>query len=317
MPTINFLGYSDQFLGAGRTVPLPKLSPTQLADLAPVKGTSDNIAHYANYSVAVSRSRGFPFFAASNIDGTLFKSIGRNGSWRKDTRINAEHQWGTELYGAAKSDFDKGHMTKREDVQWGADNAIANEAGRSTFFYTNAVPQHARLNQRIWKKLEDYILHDESVDDQLRIMVFTGPVLSDTDPEFVTPVRNQTVRIPVLFWKVVVFAKSDGTLSRVGFLMGQRTLLESNQIVRVDILEELENEDNLFLQFEKADTYQVNVSVIESLTGLTMPVAKDIYQDDRPTKLVIQKVDVTQEMFPMDIPRQAATFGFVIEGLVL
>lgn len=309
----NFFGYSDQFLGSGRRVPLPQLTSAQQADLAPVAGTTDNIARYANYSVALSRTRKFPYFTASNIDGILFKEAPRSNNWRKDTRIDSAFQWGTELYSASKSDFDKGHMVKREDVQWGNTLLDARQAADSTFFYTNAVPQHHKLNGLIWADLEDYILHDESVEDRLRIAVFTGPVLSAADPEFVTPVHTKSIRLPILFWKVVVFAKADGSLNRVGFLMGQKSLFRTHGIIKPDLTPSFTPQAELFMQFEEADTYQVNLATIETLTGLTLPAATDLYQDDRPIKLIVDVVDIPAGNFsPM-----AETLGFRISNLVL
>src|SRR6185369_6425672 len=122
----------------------------------------DCIANYINYSVVLSRTRKFPFFTASNIDGAKFKKVKRKDAWRKDKRINEKYQLGKELYGAEKSDFDRGHMTKREDVQWGDSVEEAKLGADSTFFFTNSVPQHAKLNQKIWLNLENYVLHKEA-----------------------------------------------------------------------------------------------------------------------------------------------------------
>jgi len=171
----NYFGYQKNFLS--KPVPLPKLSKSQEDDLAPVKDNDDATANYINYSVQLSASRRFPFFSASNINGKLFRKLSREDKWRIDERVHKEHQWGPELYRAQKSDFDRGHMTKREDVQWGHSVMAATKAADSTFFYSNAVPQHARLNQRIWRLLEDYILHAETKEHGLKICVFTGPVL--------------------------------------------------------------------------------------------------------------------------------------------
>ena len=60
-------------------------------------------------------------------------------------------------------------MTRREDVQWGITDEAAQEAADSTFFYPNAVPQHKELNQRIWKRLENYILHTETRKKSLKL----------------------------------------------------------------------------------------------------------------------------------------------------
>ena len=319
MPTTlkNYNGYQPTFLGSKLAVSLPTLTDDQRKDVAPVAGTTDNVAHYVNYSAVISKSRKFPYFTASNIDGTLFQKVNRKDNWRKDPRIDEANQWGPELYKAPHSDFDKGHMTKREDVQWGSTVLEATNAADSTFYYTNAVPQHAKLNQRIWADLEDYILHTEAVREDLRICVFTGPVLSDKDPMFVTSVKNAHLKLPFLFWKVVVFPKSDGKLYRTGFLMGQKSLLENNGIVEAvsDEFESFTDEDKLFMEFSEADTFQVNIATIEQLTGIKLPKATDAYTDARPIKLVVEEVDINAESFEVDSVAQA--MGFRIPNLVL
>ncbi len=311
-----YRGYSDKFIGTGKKVSLPKLPAALQKDLAPVKGKKEKLADYINYSVALSVRRRLPYFTASNIDGKLFRKIKRKDNWRIDERIDPGHQWGKELYTAAKSDFDKGHMTKREDVQWGATDADAITAADSTFYFTNAVPQHAKLNQKIWRLLEDYILHKETKESGLKICVFTGPVLSNKDPRFVTPVKGERIQIPTLFWKVVIFPRSDGKLYRAGFMMSQESLLRENDIVesiRNLTLESLEDEDKLFLEFEEADTYQTSVDNIEQLSGIKMPAAIDIYKDKRSIKLMLKEIDVSLESFDAS----GTGLEYEIEGLVL
>ena len=200
-------------------------------------------------------------------------------------------------------------MTKREDVQWGETPGIALNAANSTFYYTNAVPQHKDLNRDIWRSLEDYILHTETKQNELRICVFTGPVLSSSNPYFVTPINGKQIQIPSLFWKVVIFQKEDGNLYRVGFMMSQNKLLQENHII-----EELESEDQLFMQFKDADTYQVNISLIEEMTGIEIPNVIDSYNDSRKTKLVLKEIDIDPELESDSIEYQ---LGFIIENLNL
>lgn len=311
----SFIGYSDLFISPTLPVLLPQLQPDQRTDLAAVEGTTDNLAHYINYSLALSQSRGFPYFVAANIDGRLFKKASRPDNWRKDSRISDDHQWGEELYKASKSDFDKGHMVKREDVQWGETVMEARKAADSTFYYTNAVPQHAALNQQVWAELENYILHSESVLNNLRIAVFTGPVLRSTDPVFVTNVLNKEIQLPTLFWKVVVFTKDNKQLYRVGFLMGQERLLRQAKIVKPVPIELRAIETELFAEFEDAETYQVNISTIENLTRLTLPEAIDVYQDNRPIKLVLEEVEILESEASRS--RFASELGYRIPNLKL
>ncbi len=314
-----YIGYMADFLDSDQPVPLPQLNKAQLNDLAAVDQSADSLLNYVNYSLQLSSSRRFPYYTATNIDGSLFKKAPRKDRWRRDDRLHREHQWGQELYSADMSDFDKGHMTKREDVQWGDSIAFASLAADSTFYYTNAVPQHALLNQRIWRSLEDYILHTEAKDNGLRISVFTGPVLSKRDPWFVTKVKGQAIQIPTLFWKVVMFKKSDGKIYRVGFLMSQASLLFEHAIVQEDKLErvtpEAVAEDQLFMEFEGADTYQVNVATIEKLTKMKLPDGEEPFTDDRKIELILDEVDVRESLKESaDIFTQ---MGFRIPNLAL
>jgi len=311
----NYFGYSEQFISPDLPVAMPVLSAEKQDDLAPVMGSTDNIARYVNYSVAMSKERGFLYFAAANIHGALFKKASRKDNWRKDDRISYAFQMGEELYKASQSNFDRGHMVKREDVQWGNTVLEAQNAADSTFYYGNAVPQHADLNQKIWLALEDYILHTESVQHNLRICVFTGPVLAATDPIFVTPVNGRDISLPVLFWKVVVFTKNDNQLYRVGFLMGQKKLLLKDQIIKPETAKQLGLITELFEDFASAETYQVNIATIETLTELTLPKAQDVYQDDRPIKLVLEEVDVPTARFGLE--PFVSELGFRIPNLVL
>ena len=302
-----FQGYDEKFI-SNQTVPLPNLSSEQNDDLV-LDDEGNKVIKYINYSLQQSASHKFPFYTATNIDGIQFKKVPRKDNWRKDTRLSQEFQWGKELYSAPKSDFDKGHMTKREDVQWGETPGIALNAANSTFYYTNAVPQHKDLNRDIWRSLEDYILHTETKQNELRICVFTCPVLSSSNPYFVTPINGKQIQIPSLFWKVVIFQKEDGNLYRVGFMMSQNKLLQENHII-----EELESEDQLFMQFKDADTYQVNISLIEEMTGIEIPNVIDSYNDSRKTKLVLKEIDIDPELESDSIEYQ---LGFIIENLNL
>lgn len=308
-----YRGFRGDFLSPRHRVRLPRLRRHLRQAVAPVAGDRRNVLHYQNFSLVQHAHRRFPIYTAANIDGRLFKSLPREDRWQLEPRIAPEHQWGPELYAADRSDFDRGHMTKREDVQWGNTDAEAELGALSTFFYTNAVPQVPKLNRQAWRGLEDYILKTETVERDFRITLLTGPVLAEDDPVFVTPVNGQEVRIPTLFWKVIYFTKSDGRLYRVGFLMGQEELLEQEQLVHPrPVTRSLDpsDEELLFLQFKNADVFQVNISTISRLSGLIFTAAEEPYRDHRPTTLIHREVQ-TRGGFEEDSP------GFMIDGLRL
>ncbi|MFA4869581.1 MAG: DNA/RNA non-specific endonuclease [Pedobacter sp.] len=282
-----------------------------MLDLLVVQDKDNGILDYMNYSVAMSKSHKLAFFSASNIDGLNFQNAPRKDRWRKDVRVG-KYQWGMEFYGDKEAKFDRGHMTKREDVQWGTTQHVAMLAAESTFYYPNAVPQHKDLNRSLWKRLENYILNSETKKNSLRICVFSGPVLAERNPYFIKAIKGQSVQIPVLFWKVIVYPKSDGTLHRVGFIMSQNSLLIANGLI--EELEIATDDDDLFLRFDSADTYQVNIQLIESMTGLTFPKAIDAYRDHRDTKLILKEVDIDPDLESSSLEQE---LGYSIENILL
>ena len=314
-------GYKAGFLGRRLKVTLPSPGDIHKKDLAPVKGTRSSILHYTHHSVALSRKRKFPLFTAVNINSVAFQNVKRNSlfpggndRWQVDDRAK-DYQWGAELYSIKDSDFDKGHLVKREDPQWGDDEVIAADAARSTFYFSNCAPQVPELNRREWLSLEDYILKKESAPNRLKVSVFTGPVLSDNDPVFVHPIKGEEVQIPVLFWKVIYFTADGKSLNRVAFLMGQEELLLKRRIVRpkVSELESVVSKPEYFNDFEDASTYQVSTSMVEDLTGLAFSPASDPFKETRLVKIILKQVEVSDlESFPGD-----NAIGYEMEGLVL
>ena len=290
--TTSYRGYRSDFIDPERLVPLPDFSPSLQRALVPMIDTEQVEIPYQNFSLFQHHTRRLAVLTAANIDGGSFWEITRqevrhgtrSDKWYKDRRLPRTAQWGNQLYSAPRSDFDKGHLTKREDVQWGPDHATGLSGGRSTFFYTNAAPQHRDLNRRIWAKLEDYLLHDEAVARGERIYLFTGPVLADNDPEFVTPIRGERMQLPTMFWKVIYYQKEDGELHRVAFLLGQAHLWRRDEIALFPRGAEP------FADFEAASTYQVEVPTVEQLTGLTFASAHEVYQDPRPLALILSEV---------------------------
>jgi DNA/RNA endonuclease G (NUC1) len=232
-------GYDPRFLGP--RIDLPRLPPQLQADLAPLLEAEGHELKYTHFSVLMSKSRRLAYFTAVNIDGNQLRAIEREDDrWYFDPRIAREHQAGPELY--AQNDLDRGHLVRRLDPVWGR---RARQANEETFHFTNAAPQHQRLNQRTWLGLEEYILQNARQHD-LKVSVFTGPVFRADDMLY----RGQ-YRIPAEFWKVAVMVKEDGQLSATAYLQTQKNLLVS-----------------LAFAFGEYKTYQVPVSQIEALTGL-------------------------------------------------
>lgn len=258
-------GYNPDFLGTGNSrVPLPRLSDEMKAKAAvnqQANGNNKFVLPYHHFSVVVNKERRLAYFTAVNIDGNLSYRIKREpDKWFFDPRLDREEQTGNEVY--ANNPLDRGHLVRRLDPAWGEDKQVAKTANDDTFHFTNCTPQHHDFNagQTLWVGLEDYIL-DNADAQNLRVTVFTGPVLDDDDPEY------RGIQLPRQYWKVVVMVRDDGKLSATAYLLSQSSLIH-------DVEEEF--------RFGAYRTYQVTVGNIEELTGLDFGTLKNF----QPTEVV-------------------------------
>jgi endonuclease G len=235
----NRKGYNANFLE--KKVPLPSIPDNLKDDVVKLKNSNNEELKYTNFSVAMSKSRGLAFYTAVNIDGSELQQLERkNDVWYYDPRIERKFQYGPELY--SNNDLDRGHLVRRLDPVWGPN---FNEANEDTFHFSNCSPQHKNLNQKTWLGLEDYILKNANIHD-LKVNVFTGPVFNKNDLVY----RGKYL-VPSEFWKVVTIIKNDNTMSSTAYLQTQKQLIADLKFV-----------------FGEYKTYQIQITKIESLTGL-------------------------------------------------
>ncbi len=234
-------GYDSEFLI--QSVPLP----TPIEDLAqkvtPVGDDVNGELRYRHYSIVMHSERRLAMFTACNLDGGRAYRITRGRDrWQTDPRIPDERQADNSLY--RHNPLDRGHLVRRLDPAWGDTRAEADAAAEDTFFYTNAAPQHAKLNQRIWLGLENYVLENADNHD-IRVSVFTGPVFKESDRVY----RN--IQIPESFWKVLAFRNGNDRLSATGYLLSQSDFLRDLEFV-----------------YGAYETYQLPLADLTSMTGL-------------------------------------------------
>jgi endonuclease G, mitochondrial len=260
-------GYNANFLE--NKVPLPSIPDNLKDDVVKLKNSNNEELKYTNFSVVMSKSRGLAFYTAVNIDGSELKQLERkNDVWYYDPRIEREFQYGPELY--SNNDLDRGHLVRRLDPVWGPN---FNDANEDTFHFSNCSPQHKNLNQKTWLGLEDYILQNADVND-LKVNVFTGPVFNKNDLVY----RGKYL-VPSEFWKVVTIIKNDNKMSSTAYLQTQKQLISDLKFV-----------------FGEYKTYQIQITKIESLTGLNFgnlrefdPIAK---VKDFPVKMINNEKDI-------------------------
>lgn len=259
-------GYDPNFLSPAKVktdtgvvdveveVSLPELAPALKRDTAKLigGGPGEDVLKYTNFSVVMNAKRRLAFFSAANVDCERRYDISRpEDTWRWDPRIRADHQLGGSYY--ERNNFDRGHLTRREDLEYGPTVIAALSSAADTCHWSNCAPQHSGFNQskEIWQGIERYVLEDTIKRDgsKIRAQVFTGPVLDEGDPEY------RGVQYPVQFWKVVVALDGEGRLSATAYLASQGEVIAQRGIEAAP--------------FGAFGTFQVEVAEIERLTLLT------------------------------------------------
>lgn len=179
-------------------------------------------------------------------------------AWAFDPRIEQGEQIASRFYEG--NSFDLGHLVRRLDPSWGD---LAQAANDDTFHLTNAAPQCAIFNRTkpLWAGLEDYLLKSSEA-HELKLVVFTGPVLRADDPVF------RGVQIPLAFWKVAVMRKSDRGLSVTGYVLDQ-----GNLVADVIAAEMAEASQKGFV-LGSFRTFQMPIAEIEQRSGLTFGVLR-------------------------------------------
>ena len=254
-------GYQAEFLND--RIPMPKPSDKLRKKLAFLKDSpSAYILKYHHYSTMQHAVRRVPVVSAINVTGKYrYEALGkesRKDKWLRDNRIDYDAQLDDAWY--LKSGFDKGHLSRREDAEWGTSMAAAKTAADMTCSYANAAPQVPALNRAIfgyhgkWGTLEQDLLEKgvELEDGKsARISIFAGPLFDNEDPVYAS------VQVALSFFKIVAWYKA-GTLQATAFRLSQERLVG-----------EIEFEELHFDELLK--TEQKPITWIEDQTGLQFP----------------------------------------------
>lgn len=253
-------GFDAAFLQPGKPqarVLLPKLS-AGLAKLAVslTGARSNNVLDYHHFSVVMHRTRHFAIYSAANVDFQgRFDLTRPKDVWRIDPRIDAAFQVTDSFY--TGNQFDRGHLTRREDLEFGVDQTQARTSAADTCHWTNCTPQHARFNEsaKLWQGLEKHILERAVDKDGFRAQVITGPVFDPKDPVLE---GFEDTPYPLRFWKVVAAINSSGALFATAYVLDQREVVETFGARGAPAI-----------PFTPYKTFQTTVGEIERLTGLT------------------------------------------------
>ena len=223
-------GYDPDFLGLYLPLPGIKAKPVH-GGAQPITKPShpgdEYELRYHNYSAIICAARRMAYLSACNIDFNAAAEVSASqggGDWRYDPRIPNAAQLGNRYY--LNNPYDRGHLSRRDDLARGPTRDAAIAANKDSFFWTNCTPQHELLNQssgftganlRLWGDLENHIADQGPALG--RLSVFNGPVFGDADK----PLYDALV--PLAFYKIVAW-KDDAGAGALGFVLEQADLVE-------------------------------------------------------------------------------------------
>lgn len=253
-------GFEVAFLGSGtKRINLPRLSPALEKASAklvkPAKGNT-NVLHYHHQSVVMHTQRRFAIYSAANVSfAGRFEMSRPPDVWRVDPRVAIETQVTNFYY--AGNQFDRGHLTRREDLEFGKTPKDALITAADTCHWTNCTPQHKGFNQNreLWQGIERHVLELAIVAGKFKAQVITGPILAPGDPVYAAFPK---IQYPVRYWKVVAALTSAGTLFATAYILDQ-----------TDVIAELGLKEAVAVPFTAYKTFQVPIAEVEKLTGLT------------------------------------------------
>ncbi len=253
-------GYQSKFLGQSLDIPLPKPNKKLMKFIARLNNSDAYTLRYYHYSTIFHSVRMMPVISAINVEGNSEKRLDDSprgtDKWLRDTRLGFDIQLDDAYY--KRSGFDRGHMSRREDANWGNTAAEARRNADFTCMYTNACPQVAKLNQSkeqgLWGKIELLILEKGATVEHgklSRISVFNGPIFKEDDPVF------RGIQIPMEFYKIVLWLSDNQSLKATAFRLSQVNLVGDIDFEAIDLDENTEFKP-----------YQCSIKYLHKKTGL-------------------------------------------------
>lgn len=254
------VGYESDFLGAGHEVQMPMPMDEIKHEIAKIHYSSQIVLDYFKFSVIHNAHTKMPLISAINIDGNPNKRLDvtkRRDKWIRDNRIDFNSQLDDDFY--RRSGFDRGHLSRREDANWGESPETAKRNADLTCVYTNACPQVPELNRSnrggLWGKLEKIILEKGAEKESgiyAKINVFSGPIHSDTDPEY------KGSRIPLNYYKIICWISDKNKLKVTAFILSQK-----NNLSKIRLEEALDIDKDV--EFSQ---YQISLKELQKLTKI-------------------------------------------------
>jgi len=188
--------------------------------------TADQILPNRNYLIGYSYLFRQPRWSMHIIDGQAEDvSVDREDCFRPDLRIPETFRCSLADYRG--SGYDRGHLVPS------ADRNSSRLENSETFLMSNMAPQHADLNRKIWRMLEEEARTIALKENVVEVYCISGPVFDITKP---FSKIGEDVVVPHEFFKSMLVEDSKGKIKIYSFLIPNEEIdveYNTNGTVRV------------------------------------------------------------------------------------
>lgn len=177
-----------------------------------------------------------------------FSNVTNNAEWVYEVLNSETLEDNCKKLNPFGSDYHKGHLAAAANHRW------CREANHDSNLFSNIIPQHKKLNQGIWKKLENRCrkLQREIVD--CKVHVYTGPLYLKKINKKYTRVRDPSEMhclegkaIPTHLFKVIIVEDDNGKVEKP-----ECYVMPNKQP-----------------EYENLNDYECEIEYIETASGLT------------------------------------------------
>lgn len=255
-------GYDPAFLGNDFVIDIPWIDYEVYSDVLKSDLLRDSyIADYQHYSLVMSRRNRQALLSICNLDQSQYKRVqGRN--WFIDSRIGADNQLDNRYYKGTENLWDRGHLTRRTAVTWGATSYIAKKASNDSCSYANACLQHRDFNEDEWR-IPEKIASRFDRDLNNKLSIITGPVFTSNDRWFEPEYDVPPGRVPSGFWKIIYYIDKKKSEDAGHHVLGCEAYLVWQDY---DALKDDRGAEEIDIS-----TIQVTTTQVTELTGIEFP----------------------------------------------
>ncbi|PKL86649.1 MAG: DNA/RNA non-specific endonuclease [Ignavibacteriae bacterium HGW-Ignavibacteriae-1] len=173
-----------------------------------------------SYALSSNDSTKFADWVCYYLDSaTMSGNVSTSRVWKADPWLDDDETLEPDDYKGANAALktDRGHQAPLANFK-------GNRDWHTTNYLSNITPQNSKLNQGVWKNLEE--LERRIVADFKEIYVMTGPLYERYMPRL--PYADEQHIIPSGYWKIITSFDSKNNLLVAAFIFDQTNNLSQN-----------------------------------------------------------------------------------------